>query len=190
MLQVEAVHLVGGADDDEVAGVLRVRDGAALSREPGLVVVAELGVEHDAAVGAQEGHLGVVVAEDVKVDNLGVEVPLELHGQLGQVVHLDLRRVNPRHGEEVPVPRQSHPRRRGGELEVLHQLDAALVVRILPELALVGLGEPLGDLLAPGDLIDLDAVGGADPQAAEGVVVPHRAVVLRRTPTTTAAAFS
>ena len=102
---------MGGADDDEVAGVFRVRDGAALSREPGLVVVAELGVEHDAAVGAQEGHLGVVVAEDVKVDSLAsVEVPLELHGQLDQVVHLDLQRAESPSRQGDSRPRASRTR--------------------------------------------------------------------------------
>ena len=163
-----------GSDDDEVAGVFRVRQRSALPRESGFVVVAELGVEHDAAVGAQERHLTVVVAEDVEIDNLGVEVPFELHRELRQVVHLDLRRVDAGDSEEVSIPRQPHPAGCGGELEVLHQLDAALVVCILAQLALVGLGEPLRYLLAPGDLVHLDAVGGADPQAAEGVIVRHR----------------
>ena len=46
------------------------------------------GMQHPRAraVGTEEDRLGVVVRQDLEVDNLGVQVAVKLHRQLGHVV--------------------------------------------------------------------------------------------------------
>lgn len=53
--------------------------------------LTEARVEHDGAVGAQEGQFGEVVGQDLEVHHLGVQVAFELHGQVGQVEAAELR---------------------------------------------------------------------------------------------------
>lgn len=50
------------------------------------------------AVGAEEDGLGVVLGQDLKVNNLRVQVPVKLHGQLLHVVAPHLHSAHIRQG--------------------------------------------------------------------------------------------
>jgi hypothetical protein len=67
----------------------------------------------------------------LELDDLSVEVAFELHGELRQLVHLDLRRVGAGGEQEPAIARRLHALAGHGELGVLDELQPSPVVTIV-----------------------------------------------------------
>jgi hypothetical protein len=90
-------------------------------------------------------------------------MPFELHAELGQVINLHLRGVDPGYQQEVPIRGELGAGRRTRKLQVLHQLHAPAELGILTKLPFVFLREPLRSILATSHLVHLHAVRRGDP---------------------------
>ena len=135
VLQVEAVDFVAVPDDEDLSGRAVVHHVPPKPGHARAVVPAVRGVELQVAVSLQKHHLGVVVAEHGKLDDVRVHVALKLDAELLQVEHLHHGRVGADGRQVQSVFGRPQPLRGGVEPKVLQQLHAAPERVVFPRVA-------------------------------------------------------
>ena len=139
-VKVQSVNFICGPNSDQIAGIWLVDHVSAEFWYPYLEVAPVLRMELDVPVCTEEGNFGIVSAKRLKLDDLGVDAPFALHGQVGCLEDLDFWRIHACCHHKVSILANAQPLAADWVVQVLDEINAGCVVLKLLELDLPLLG--------------------------------------------------